>query len=87
MPATTSRQPAWTSVGCEAVHQAVDDTRPVLSQHRPSPHPRPALPPHPSPSNSPNSSWTSQPPYPFHPEQTPLHRGCVGWASPVEAVV
>ncbi len=87
MPAPTPRQPARTSVGCEAAHQVIDDTRPVLSQHRPSPHPRPALPPHRSPFNSPNRPWTSHPPYPIHSWQTPLHRGCVGWASPVEAIV
>ena len=83
MSATSSRQSALTGAG----HHVIDDARPVPSYYRPFPHPRPAFPQPPSPSNPSTSQLVIQPPYLFHPGQTPLHRGCADWASPVEAIV
>ena len=85
MPATTTRQPAPAAVPAAAAQHVIDAPRPVLSHHRPSPHPRPALPQHPAPSSPSASRHSSHAPLSFHPRQTPLHRGCAGWASPVEA--
>ena len=87
MAATASRQPACTA----AEHPVDDDARPVLSQDRHSPRPRPAPPQPLSPFDSHASSSSARPvshaPSSFQPGQTPLHRGCAGWVSPVEAIV
>ena len=85
MPATTTRQPAPAAVPAAAAQHVIDAPRPVLSYHRPSPHPRPALPQRPAPSSPSASRHSSHARLCFHPRQTPLHRGCAGWASPVEA--
>ncbi len=83
MSATSSRQSALTGAG----HHVIDDARPVPSCYRPFPHPRPAFPQPPSPSIPSTSESVTRPPHLFHPGQTPLHRGCARWASPVEAGV
>lgn len=64
--------------------------RPALSQHHPSSH-LPNLPhdPHPIHHAHPTNPTTPSPSRLTlaNPRQTPLHRGCSGWASPVEANV
>ncbi len=76
----------WASTDVLAGVVDVEIAAAVLSQHRPSPNPCPALPRPPSPANPPNGPSTAQPvtqpPNPFHPWQTPLHQGCAEGASP-----
>jgi hypothetical protein len=90
MPAT-SGQEARTAAGYRSVCRVVNLPEPVPSHSCPSPH-RPSLPHPPLPVAlsipSPSSSLlVSHPPSVCLPGQTPLHRGCSGWASPVEVVV
>ncbi len=91
MSATISRHSAPAAARSGAAYNVGKDSRPVPSQHRPLLYPGPGLPQPRSlfnASTSPSPSrHLSRAPASFHPRQTPLHRGCAGWASPVEAVV
>ena len=87
MPATTSIQRASTAVRAATAERVIDGPRPVASNHRPCPHPYHTFSELPSASNSSACRQSSHARVSFHPLQTPLHRGCAGWASPSEAVV
>ena len=83
-----SRQPAWPVAGGRgSAHAICNAARSVTSRHRPTHH-------CPSPQTHPTYDLTHlaatspsqlviRRPFSFQPEQTPLHRGCAGWASPV----
>lgn len=58
---------------------------PTIARPAPSSHHDSVLHP-PIPPTEPAPSIASPSPIPS-PRQTPLHRGCAGWASPVEATV
>jgi hypothetical protein len=90
MPATTSRNPGRAVANGGVDFRIVEDSRPVLASQQRFPYPRPAIArpslpiSHPIPSPS-SSRPVSHPPSSLLPQQTPLHRGCAGLSSPVEA--
>ena len=88
----TAREHGRTTASHQAVKHFVTLPGPVASHRRPFPHrlslPRPHLPASPlTPSTNHNHAAFHLPfPRPSQ-RQTPLHRGCSEWASPVEACV
>ena len=91
MPSTTLTRPGRAGARGGAAHRIGEDARPVSSQHH-FRHPRPALTHPPLPISHPIPSPSSSRPVSHSPSsllsgQTPLHRGCAGWAPPVEVIV
>jgi len=86
----TARQPARAAAGPQAANRNGALSEPVLSHACPfshRPRPQPPLPTSHSFPSRPSSQLLFRLLSAFHPQQTPLHRGCAGWALPVEVSV